>query len=162
MVRLFWCCRPEIFQNFRNVLKGSPKFPNGRCVYHLGFSPVPSPTPILTRVTCHLEGVVHMVRANPDRNFSLGIFVYYLYKPSINRFSHVNGKQLLSLGRLRQEIVQKCVPHLQHDFSSPFNQSEHCFLVSSLPLLKLLISNSYNATSSRGPTAGSQSQQSSS
>ena len=43
------------------------------CVYHLGFSPVPSPTPVLMRVTCHLVGVVQMVRANPDRNFSLGI-----------------------------------------------------------------------------------------
>ena len=29
MVRLFWCSRPENFQNFRNVLKGSPKFPTG-------------------------------------------------------------------------------------------------------------------------------------
>ena len=38
-----------------------------------------------------------MVHANPDRNFSLGIFAYHLYKPSTNRFSHVNGKQPLSL-----------------------------------------------------------------
>ena len=29
MVRLFWCSRPENFQHFRNVLKGSPKFPTG-------------------------------------------------------------------------------------------------------------------------------------
>ena len=29
MVRLFWFARTEIFQNKRNVLKGSPKFPNG-------------------------------------------------------------------------------------------------------------------------------------
>ena len=29
MVRLFWCSRPEIFQNFWNVLKGVPKFPTG-------------------------------------------------------------------------------------------------------------------------------------
>ena len=29
MVRLFWCSRPEIFQNFWTVLKGSPKFPTG-------------------------------------------------------------------------------------------------------------------------------------
>ena len=45
------------------------------------------------RVTCHLVGVVQMVHANPGRNFSLRIFAYHLYKPSTNRFSHVNGKQ---------------------------------------------------------------------
>ena len=45
------------------------------------------------RVTCHLVGVVQMVRANPDRNFALGIFAYHLNRPSTNRFSHVNGKQ---------------------------------------------------------------------
>ena len=28
----------------------------------------------------------------------------------------------------------KCVPHVQHDCFSSFNQSDHCFLVSSLPL----------------------------
>ena len=36
----------------------------------------------------------------------------------------------------------KCVPHVQHDYFSPFNQSDHCFLALSLPLkslLKLLI-----------------------
>ena len=47
------------------------------------------------RVTCHLVGVVQMVRANPDRNFALGIFAYHLNRPSTNRFSHVNGKQPL-------------------------------------------------------------------
>ena len=57
------------------------------------FSPVPSPTPILMRVTCYLVGVVQMVHSNPERNFSLGIFAYHLYKLSTNRFSHVNGKQ---------------------------------------------------------------------
>lgn len=48
------------------------------------------------RVTCYLVGVVQMVHANPERNFSLGIFAYHLYKPSANRFSHANGKQPLS------------------------------------------------------------------
>lgn len=57
------------------------------------FSPVPSPTPHLICVTCYVIGVVQMVHANPDRNFSLGIFTYHLYKPSTNRFSHANGKQ---------------------------------------------------------------------
>ena len=63
------------------------------CVYHLRFSLVPSPTPILMRVTCYLVGVVQMVHANPERNFSLGIFAYHLYKPSANQFYHVNGEQ---------------------------------------------------------------------
>ena len=80
----------KVVQNFQ------PEFPNGKCVYHLRFSLVPSPTPILMRVTCYLVGVVQMVHANPERNFSLGIFAYHLYKPSANRFSHVNDKQPLS------------------------------------------------------------------
>ena len=40
----------------------------------------------------------------------------------------------LSFGRLRQGIVLKCMPHVQHDYFSSFNQSDHCFLTSSLPL----------------------------
>ena len=52
------------------------------------------------RVTCHLVGVVQMVRANPDRNFALGIFAYHLNRPTTNRFSHVNGKQPLNLTQL--------------------------------------------------------------
>ena len=38
-----------------------------------------------------------------------------------------------SFGRLRQGIVLKCVPHVQHDYFSSVNQSDHCFLASSLP-----------------------------
>ena len=38
----------------------------------------------------------------------------------------------LSFGRLRQTIVLKCVLHVQHDYFSSFNQSDHCFLASSL------------------------------
>ena len=36
----------------------------------------------------------------------------------------------------RQRILLKCVPHVQHDHSSSFNQlqSDHCFLASPLPL----------------------------
>ena len=44
------------------------------------------------------------------------------------------GNFTLSFGRLRQRIVLKCVPHVQHDYFSSFNQSDHCFLASSLPL----------------------------
>ena len=39
---------------------------------------------------------------------------------------------MLSFGKLRQRIVLKCVPHVQHDYFSSFNQSHHCFLASSL------------------------------
>ena len=42
-------------------------------------------------------------------------------------------------GRLRQRIVLKCVPHVQHDYFSAFNQSDHRFLASSLPLPSSLL-----------------------
>ena len=47
----------------------------------------------------------------------------------------------MSFGRLRQRILLKCVPHVQHDYFSPLNQSDHCFLASSrpLPLLSSLL-----------------------
>ena len=41
---------------------------------------------------------------------------------------------MLSFGRLHQRIVLKDVPHVQHDYFPSFNQSDHCFLASSLPL----------------------------
>ena len=44
----------------------------------------------------------------------------------------------LSFGRLRQRIVLKCVPHVQHDYFSSFNQS-HRFLALSLPLPSSLL-----------------------
>ena len=49
------------------------------------------------------------------------------------------GNFILSFGRLRQRIQLKCVPHMQHDYSSSFNQSYHCFLASSLRLPSSLI-----------------------
>ena len=45
----------------------------------------------------------------------------------------------MSFGRLRQIIAVKCVPHVQHNYFSSFNQSDHCFLASSLPLLSSLL-----------------------
>ena len=41
-------------------------------------------------------------------------------------------------GRLRQRTMLTSVPHVQHDYFSSINQSDHCFLVLSLslPLLK--------------------------
>ena len=49
------------------------------------------------------------------------------------------GNFTLSFGRWRQRIVLKCVPHVQHYQFSSFNQSDHCFLASSLPLPSSLL-----------------------
>ena len=49
------------------------------------------------------------------------------------------GNFTLSFGRLRQRIVLKCVPHVQHDYFSSFNQLDHCFLASSLSLPSTLL-----------------------
>ena len=38
----------------------------------------------------------------------------------------------LSFGRLRQNIAPKSVPHVQHDYFSLFNQSNHWFVALSL------------------------------
>ena len=40
--------------------------------------------------------------------------------------------------QIRQSIELKCVPHVQYDNFSLFNQSDDCFLASSLPLLSSL------------------------
>ena len=40
-----------------------------------------------------------------------------------------------SFGRLRQKIALKSVPQVQHDYFSPFDQSNHLFVVLTLPLL---------------------------
>ena len=37
-----------------------------------------------------------------------------------------------SFSRLRQNIAPKSVPHMQHDYFTSFNQSNHCFVA--LPL----------------------------
>ena len=39
-----------------------------------------------------------------------------------------------SFGRLRQNIAPKSVPHVQHDYFSSFNQSNHRFVAFSLTL----------------------------
>ena len=39
-----------------------------------------------------------------------------------------------SFGRLRQNIAPKSVPHVQHDYFSSFNQSNHRFVAFSLKL----------------------------
>lgn len=92
---------PECFRNFGRNVNGKAilvfltgKFPTGISEWKMclpfEFSPVPSPTPILMRITCRLVDVLQMVHANLGRNFSLGIFAYHLYKPSTNRFSQTN------------------------------------------------------------------------
>ena len=40
-----------------------------------------------------------------------------------------------SFGGLRKKIPPKRVPHVQHDYFSSFNQSNHRFVALSLPLL---------------------------
>ena len=42
-------------------------------------------------------------------------------------------------GGIRQRILLKCVPHVQDDYFSAFNQSDHCFLGLSLPLPSSLL-----------------------
>ena len=37
------------------------------------------------------------------------------------------------------DYVEEFVPHVQYDYFSSFNQSDHCFLVLSLPMLSLLL-----------------------
>ena len=50
----------------------------------------------------------------------------------------------LIFGRLRERIELKCVPHVQRDYFCLFNQSDHCFLASSLPLPLSLLKLPYN------------------
>ena len=38
-----------------------------------------------------------------------------------------------------ERIVLNCMPHVQHNYSSSFNQSDHCFLVLWLPLPSSLL-----------------------
>ena len=49
------------------------------------------------------------------------------------------GNFTTSFSGLRQRIVLKCVPHVQNDYFSSFNQSDHYFLASLLPLLLSLL-----------------------
>ena len=53
-------------------------------------------------------------------------------------FMDRDGIFTLSFGRLRQRIVLKFVPHVQHDYFPSFNQSDHCFLVSSFAIALVL------------------------
>ena len=49
------------------------------------------------------------------------------------------GNFTLLCGRLRERMLQKSVPHVQHDYFSSFNQLDYCFLVLSLPLPSSLL-----------------------
>ena len=55
----------------------------------------------------------------------------------------------LSFGRLRQKILLTCVPHVQYDYFSSFNQSDPCFLA----LLLLLTSSWLKLPLDRARTA---------
>ena len=45
-----------------------------------------------------------------------------------------NMKSPLSFGRLRQKFAPKSVPHVEHDYFSPFKQSNHWFVALSLQM----------------------------
>lgn len=84
MGSLFFSSRTEISTGKRGFLKGSPKFPTGisepkMCIPFPIFT---SSKPYSNFDACHVlfSRVVQMVHANPERNFSLGIFAYHLYR----------------------------------------------------------------------------------
>ena len=54
------------------------------------------------------------------------VIIVYFSHPLLPTEHTANG--------LRQKVVLKCVPYVQHEYWSSFNQSDHCFLGSSLPL----------------------------
>ena len=98
MVRLFWFVRPEKFQNKRNVLRGSPKFPTWisqrKIVFHLLFSTT-SKSCAYSQTRCRLsvnQKELYMLISNGISHS--GGFAYHLNKPWTNRFPPVNGKQL--------------------------------------------------------------------
>ena len=45
----------------------------------------------------------------------------------------------MPFSRIRQRILLKCVPHVQHDYFSSFIQSDLCFLAFSLSLPSLFL-----------------------
>ena len=48
----------------------------------------------------------------------------------------------LPFGKPRQRIVRKSVPHVQHDYLSSFNQSNHWFVALILPFSSSFLLNS--------------------
>ena len=63
---------------------------------------------------------------------------WILAKFSFCVFMDRDGIFTLSFGRVRQRIVLKLVPHVQHDYFPSFNQSDHCFLASSFAIALVL------------------------
>ena len=109
MVRLFWCSRRENFQNFRNVLKGSSKFPTGISEQKmcLPFAIFTSSYPYFNSDANHVSfssGCANGTLQSRSK-FLIGIFAYHLYKPSTNQFSHVNSKQPRSLLDLANKVL---------------------------------------------------------
>ena len=81
----------------------------------------------------------------------LGTNVFHVYAKN-ERFTAASSRRRqnlkyenfkLSFGKIRQSIAPKSVPQVKHDYFSTFNQSNHWFVVFSLPLpssnLKLCI-----------------------
>ena len=61
-----------------------------------------------------------------------------------------------NMKQLRQRIVLKCVPHVQHDYFSSFNQSNNWFVAFSLPLLSSFVKLPFKKTTTATATATSQ------
>ena len=99
MVRPFWFARQENFQNEREVLKGSPKFPTGvfklKIVFHLPFS-----TSSRSRANSQTRSRLSVNQSDWQKWNMLisngishsGGFAYHLQKLQTNWFPLVNGK----------------------------------------------------------------------
>jgi len=93
MVRLFWCSERKISKIFGTSWKVVHDFQREM---RLPFAISTSSKPYSNLNANHLSfsrGCANGTRQFWSEFFSLGIFAYHLYKPSTNRFSHVNGKQ---------------------------------------------------------------------
>ena len=141
MVRLFWCSRPENFQNFRNVLKGSPKFPTGNMFTFAIFT---SSKPLL-QFWCVSRVIYEGLRKcyTPILNgiFSLGIFACHLHKPSSNWFSQAKGFAYIVTERAGSHIMASLWKMIfaRGLTLSVFGKwsSRHCFIVCQINISSL-------------------------
>ena len=79
-------------------------------------------------------------RGVPGSCFILrSVFLSMLALEKIMPSSRYVENSTSSFGRLRQKIALKCVPHVQLDYISPFNQSNRWFVALTLPLPSSLL-----------------------
>ena len=74
----------------------------------VNWAPLKQGNLVMPSVTCHVQNNVARILARILAR-SLGILENFMS----------------SFGRLRQNIAPKSVPHVQHDYLSSFNQSNH-------------------------------------